>query len=694
MAPLRRLAAILSGAALAAGVTPVEKVLTLLDDLKANIEQEGTAESQEYDRFACFCKDATGGRSSSILERKDESDILSASIAEDTASKATKAQELAERKAKHEEMEAELAATKDQLAKDTAQYNYNAADLSKAISSLASAMTALRDAKTPPGAALLLALRSSVAKGSQLARALDSRLPKAQAFLQAKVDPTSPEYKYHSDGIISTIEDLHTEFTAKKTTLDADFTSAKEAAEAKIAALEGDLSNNDAAMSGLETAISTLSLNLAAHKEGMIMVEAILKDDKVYLKDLTERCEARAHDWDQRSQMRADELSAITEARAIIAGRVQGMDEAVNIRALVQSGQAAKRPAAKVAAVSPSFVQSSAVRAHDHQAAADAANATELSQAQRDSTVELLAKEGIRLKSQPISMLAMKLAGDPFAKVKDLIQGLIERLLKESIGEATKEGFCNEELGKAEKDRDFRYQEVKTLNVEVASLELKKDELESEIQELTDSIAGLWNDLNTSTTLRGEEHDLNMDTLAKSKSGLEAITEAIVILKAFYAKGAKAISLAQASPVDEDTAGPGFTGNYGGKQVASKGIIGMLAVVKTDFERTIKMTSDSEKKAQADFVEFDRVSRTDISGKTTKKTLDEEDLRTTVAAIAEGMSKLQTEMSLLDSALKRLFELKPMCTDFGMSYADRVAKREQEIDALKRAICALGGECS
>ncbi|CAK0847709.1 unnamed protein product [Prorocentrum cordatum] len=138
-----------------------------------------------------------------------------------------------------------------------------------------------------------------------------------------------------------------------------------------------------------------------------------------------------------------------------------------------------------------------------------------------------------------------------------------------------------------------------------------------------------------------------MDTLAKSKSGLEAITEAIVILKAFYAKGAKAISLAQASPVDEDTAGPGFTGNYGGKQVASKGIIGMLAVIKTDFERTIKMTSDSEKKAQADFVEFDRVSRTDISGKTTKKTLDEEDdLRTTVAAIAEGMSKLQTEMSL------------------------------------------------
>ena len=35
----------------------------------------------------------------------------------------------------------------------------------------------------------------------------------------------------------------------------------------------------------------------------------------------------------------------------------------------------------------------------------------------------------------------------------------------------------------------------------------------------------------------------------------------------------------KASPVDEDTSGPGFKGNYGGNQNASKGIIGMLEVI-------------------------------------------------------------------------------------------------------------------
>ena len=46
-------------------------------------------------------------------------------------------------------------------------------------------------------------------------------------------------------------------------------------------------------------------------------------------------------------------------------------------------------------------------------------------------------------------MLAIRITGDPFAKAKGLIQELIERLIQESINEATKQGFCNTELAKA-----------------------------------------------------------------------------------------------------------------------------------------------------------------------------------------------------------------------------------------------------
>jgi len=178
-----------------------------------------------------------------------------------------------------------------------------------------------------------------------------------------------------------------------------------------------------------------------------------------------------------------------------------------------------------------------------------------------------------------------------------------------------------------------------------------------------------------------------------------AVKEAIGILKTFYKSAAKAdkyhsgelnkVSLAQASPVDEDTSGPGFNGAYKGNQQQSSGIIGLLEVIQSDFERTLTTTASDEKKAAADFVEFDRVSKTDISGKETKITLDQEDLAQTKNKIDQASADLSTNQELLDSALKAIEELAPMCIDMTMPYEERVAKREEEIAALNKALCIL-----
>jgi len=72
--------------------------------------------------------------------------------------------------------------------------------------------------------------------------------------------------------------------------------------------------------------------------------------------------------------------------------------------------------------------------------------------------------------------------------------------------------------------------------------------------------------------------------------------------------------------------------------------------------------------------------------------LDEEDLATTLTTIEQKMTDLQTAQDLLDAALKVIEGLKPTCIDTGMSYEDRVAKREEEITALKKALCILDPE--
>merc|ERR1719327_2233342 len=186
-----------------------------------------------------------------------------------------------------------------------------------------------------------------------------------------------------------------------------------------------------------------------------------------------------------------------------------------------------------------------------------------------------------------------------------------------------------------------------------------------------------------------------MNTLKTSKEGLEAVKDALKILRSFYKEAAKAsgpggyVALIDASPVDEDTQGPGFKGNYAGKQNGMKAVFALLETIASDFDRTLRTTDEAEYKAQRDFVDFDQTTKASIAGKTTKKELDQADLKTTLTSIATGMDDLQTAVDLLDAALQTIEELKPTCIDTGMSYAERVKAREEEIEALKKALVIL-----
>jgi len=541
----------------------------------------------------------------------------------------------------------------------------------------------------------LISIRESVEKSLALADALNlvesKKRTAVSAFLQ--VDPNDPEYKYHSQGIIEVLENLLKEFRAQKAEVDAEYEKSKKACDDLKASLTKEMEDNEQAIKDLGGDIMRLKSEIAKAREDLVEAEGNLKDDQAYLKDLTMRCEDRAKDWDQRSQMRGDELTALSEALKILKGSVQGADETVNKRALLLERARHVLPISQntVDESALSFLQSASSRALA-QNLLEKARGGASTQVQKDQVLALLSSEGRRLGSAVLASLAMKVASDPFVKVKELIQKLIERLVKESTSEATKKGFCDTELGKARQDRDFRFADVKKLNAELAGLEAKQVELEEELEALASALKLLNEQLAEAEKLRADEKAENIKTLQEAKEGLEALKEAITILKVFYKQSAKAKVLLQASPVDEDTSGPGFEGAYKGKQAASKGIIGLLEVIKSDFERTLKTTAAAEKKAAADFVEFDRTSRADIGGKETKTTLNEQDLETTKTTIEKKMKDLQTNMDLLDDALKEIEILKPTCIDTGMSYADRVAKREEEIAALKKALCMLDAD--
>lgn len=654
----------------------------MLDDMKSELQTEGATEAGTYNKFACFCKDTTVQKSTSVTKGQDTIESESADISEKTAIRGEKIEEVQTRKKKQEELATTLEETKVRLAKERAEYEVTAADLSKAISSLESAIMAMDTSKP---SVVFLSIRADVKKSLELAEVLNLvKTPKMKAvaaFLQTNVDPADPDYKYHSQGIIEVMTDLLKDFNAEKKQLDDEWGKTETAENDLISDLEGQMEENANMIETLKGDVERLGTQIAQHRGNLVEAEAIMKDDQLYLKDLTERCEQRAGAYDQRSVMRADEIKALSEALEILNDRVKGADTKANERAFVQEDP--KLPMQKLA---PSFLQTARFGVKN---LLERARGQTLSiEVRREKVLALFRDEGKRLSSTVLISLAMKVKDDPFIKVKKLIQQLIERLIRESTSEATKKGFCDTELGKAEKTRNHRWEDVQRLSAELASLEAKQDALDEELVELSETLKELNIGLTTATEERAENKNENLRVLKEAKEGLAAVSEALLVLKVFYKQSAKAKVLLQASPVDEEDPGA-ESGAYKGAQQKATAVLGLLEVIISDFERTIKNTSTDEATAAAEFVEFDRTSKSDIGGKETKTELDEQDLVTTKTTIKEKMKDMQSNMDLVDLALKELEELKSLCIDTGMSYEERVEKREDEIAALRKALCIL-----
>jgi len=310
--------------------------------------------------------------------------------------------------------------------------------------------------------------------------------------------------------------------------------------------------------------------------------------------------------------------------------------------------------------------------------------------ARRQRAIASLVATGSKLKSTTLSSMAMKLAVDPFPKVKKLIQDLIQKLVAEAADEATKKGWCDTEMGKATHTRDDDMNKIMSINSDLATFEANKESLEEAIATLTTEIEELNASLAKQTKERADDKAENMDTLDKAKEGLAAVKDAYDTLKSFYkgaAKGQKYYEktavLLQKQPEGE------AKGSYHGNQEKGGGILAMLDVIISDFERTIKTTKAAEKKSQREFVRFERTTKASIASKETSKSQNEFSLKETERSIVESMDDLDKHQKMLDDVLMEIEDLKPACTDTGMSYEDRVQKRKDEIDALKKAMCEL-----
>jgi len=477
------------------------------------------------------------------------------------------------------------------------------------------------------------------------------------AFLSTEVDvmdeaaPEANAYEFQSHGVVEMLEKLQDKFMDERTTLEKEEMNSKHAYDMLMQDLKAQVSQATRDR-GEKAEAKAKTLQAKADNQGDLQDTTTTKAaDEKYLADLTSTCSTKASDFESRQELRAQEIEAVEKAIEILS-----------------SGAVAGNAAKHLPSAASSFAQ---------------LRSSGMSPAQQ-KTAFYLQEQAKALNSRVLSALAVRVADDPFGKVKKMIKDLIVRLMEEANEEAEHKGWCDTELSTNEQTRKEKTEAVQMLTAEIDELKASVAELTEDIGELSKSVAELDQAMATATKMRQEEKAKNQETIKDASDAQTAVAQALVVLKEFYAKAAESTAFVQQPEV--------FDSPYKGMGAESGGVVGMLEVIESDFARLEAETSSAEATAQKTYDEFMTDSKVDKAQKTTDsehksaKKQDQEQALTVKHGDLEGTQKE------LDAALAYYDKLKPSCVDSGVSYEDRVGRRKEEIESLQEALKILNGE--
>jgi molecular chaperone GrpE (heat shock protein) len=202
----------------------VNKVITMLEDLQAQVLAEGEKEAASYNKFACFCKDSTTEKNEAITKGTDDKASLTTTITDLNEKRDDLDEDIAALEEDIETTQSELDKATEERKETLGVYEKNAADLEGALNALDGAIEVLKASKNPTFAQIT-SIAKTVKSASLMADALGLGSAKNQQILAffLQQDPSVPmeDYKFHSQSVIDTLEQLKGDFRAEKNDVDA-----------------------------------------------------------------------------------------------------------------------------------------------------------------------------------------------------------------------------------------------------------------------------------------------------------------------------------------------------------------------------------------------------------------------------------------------------------------------------------------
>jgi hypothetical protein len=214
----------------------------------------------------------------------------------------------------------------------------------------------------------------------------------------------------------------------------------------------------------------------------------------------------------------------------------------------------------------------------------------------------------------------------------------------------------------------------------IAKAEADKAKLQEEIKLLETEISEMDAGQAEATKVRQQEHEEYLVASKDYKDSAAAVAKAIDVLSEYY-NSAAFVQVSSWAP-----ALGGAKGDVGST------IVSVLEVAESDFT---SMLAEAEADESSAVEAYDKLTQENAVTKATKTgavKAKSSEVKQVEVALGNYKENKGTSMEELDAVLAYLDKLKPQCETKVMSYADRKAKREQEISGLKEALTILSGE--
>jgi len=644
-------------------VSPTEKTIQLLEGLSAKIVKEGEEEAKLYEKFTAYCNDESKETQFEIKTSKADAERASAAVADETA-------KIGAAEAKIEELSSTIATAEKDLAaatkireKENVDFEKVQAELMEGVSMLERAIAIIEremaktgfiqgaDSMKKVSDALTVVMDAAMVNSGDKAKVqalLQSQTAEDDLELQPAGAPDPAAYKSKSGGIVDTLEDMLEK--AKAELADAqkaemnskfDYEQLKQKLEDAMKFGTKELDETKAAKAAAEEAKAVAENDLA-------VAEKATAEGSKHLSDLQNECMTKATEYEESQHSRQEELTALATAKKILEEK---------------TGGASGREYSFIQLKSKTHVR---VRAKQV----------------KDRVVGMLQELATKDDSDSISLLAQRVEAasmmgeDPFAKIKGLIQEMIEKLEADAAKEAGHKAFCDKEMSETKAKKEEKESDLGTLSTKIDKATSKIAKLKEEIATLQEELAAIAKAQAEADEIRAAEAAAWKEAKADYESGVEGVGMALQVLRDYYAE--KDESLIQQTHVKA-------TG-------AATGIIGMLEVIESDFTKSLADGSAAEAMAVEAYEKLtmdNKIATTEKSTAVEYKTKDKKETEARLEGLKEDKASAEKEYSAI---MEYWEKLQPMCIAKPEPYAERKKRREAEIAGLKEALTILEEE--